>query len=127
MNKESIRKFRHAGVALACTVAISGCASVPAPDAQMTRTRAAINSADEAGARNYAPLDFREANKKFEAAQAAMKDEKYQKAGRLAEEAEIDAMLAQTRSDSAKAAASEEQLRESIKTLREEIERGETQ
>ncbi len=118
---------RLTGIALLSSVLAAGCASIPAPDSQMTRTKSAISQADQAGARNYAPLDFRAASKKYDAAVAAMKAEDYDTARRLAEEAEVDANLAQTRSESAKAVASVEQIRESIKTLREEIDRGEAQ
>lgn len=112
-----------AALILGGQLVLAGCASIPPPHDQMGRTESALGSADEAGAREYAPLELRDAQKKYENAKVAMDQEDYLGARRLAEEAEVDATLAEVTARSAKARKSAEEIRESIRLLREEINR----
>ena len=86
------------GLTLACTLlAMAGCASVPPPDASMSQAQALLQSARDAGASDYDPVDLGFAQTKFQQAQAAMAERKYADAADLAEEARADAELARTR------------------------------
>ncbi|MDO1527616.1 DUF4398 domain-containing protein [Fulvimonas sp. R45] len=78
-------------------LALAGCASVPPPDASMNQAQAQIQSAREAGAADYDPVDFGFAQDKFQQAQAAMSNRKYADAANLAEESMADASLARTK------------------------------
>lgn len=106
-----------AGLATACA------SSKPPPTDTMARTQAAINQAEQVGARNYAPLQVRDAKKKLDEAKKLVEQKKYGKAKRLAEEAEVDAELAQTKTLSEKAQKAVKELKKSIQTLKEEIAR----
>ena len=104
-----------------------GCASTAPPSAQLhtqiTRSSSAIEQAEEVGATEHAPGLLREAEVKFESAQAALAEGEYDQAGRLAREAEVDAELAGLTARSAKVKLAVDELRESIRTLRAEISR----
>jgi len=86
------------GLTLAVALlALAGCASVPPPDASMNQAQALLQSARDAGAADYDPVDLGFAQAKFQQAQAAMATRKYADAANLAEEARADAELARTR------------------------------
>ena len=74
-------------------------------------------------ARNSAPLELKIAEEKYAAAQSAMKLEKYELANRLADEALADAEYARAKAASAKTVKMADDLADSIKTLKDEIER----
>ena len=104
-------------------ILLAACSSTKPPAEKLTRTEAAISQAEQAGAEEYAPLEVREARKKLEKARELSEDEKYEEARRLAEQAEVDAELAEVKTLSEKAQNTVKQLRESIRLLQEEIQR----
>lgn len=116
-------------VAAACvaTVLLLGaCRSAgPVPTTQMAQARTSVQQAEEAGARDYAGLDYRRAQQKLEEAEAALADRRHDRARRLAEQAAVDAELAAVRARSAKTQEAVEELRESIRALEQEASRGE--
>ncbi|HKK45593.1 MAG TPA: DUF4398 domain-containing protein [Balneolaceae bacterium] len=87
----------------------------------MARTEAAINQANQVGARDYAPLQLRNARKKYDQAKKLISQKKYDEAKRMAERAQVDAELAEETSLSEKAQNAVKQLKESIKILKQEI------
>lgn len=100
---------------------LGACASTAPPIDQLARSQAAINQAEQVGARDYAPLEIREAIKKLEQARELVDKKQYERATRLADQAEVDAELAEAKTLSGKAQKAVRELRESIKILREEI------
>lgn len=97
------------------------CATTNPPTQQLTETETVIRQADQIGAGDYAPLEIRQARQKLEQARAAYNNEDYEEAARLAEQAKVDAELAQIKTLSGKAQLAVRELRESIKLLKEEI------
>ncbi len=83
----------------------------------------AISEAREGTARTSAPLELRSAEEKLEAARAAMKEKEFDTANRIADEALADANYAKAKSASVKSKKMADDLRQSIKSLKEEIER----
>jgi hypothetical protein len=77
--------------------ALSGCGSVPAPVAEMSAAQTAVTSAEEANAAEYAPSDLDRARDKLIRAQAAMQEEDNEEARRLAEQALVDARVAEAK------------------------------
>lgn len=102
---------------------LTACASTNPPDQQLTETQMVIQQAEQLGATDYAPLEIRNANIKLGLAREAVKNEKYEKAIKLAEHARVDAELAQAKARSGKAKKEVAELRESIRVLKAEIER----
>ncbi|GLQ48064.1 hypothetical protein GCM10007862_31150 [Dyella lipolytica] len=76
---------------------LGGCASVPPPDSAMNQAQAQLQSARDAGAADYDPVDFGFAQDKFQQAQVAVADRKYALAADLADESRADATLARTK------------------------------
>jgi len=108
--------------ALPILLLITGaCATTNPPTQQLTETETVIRQADQIGAGDYAPLEIRQARQKLEQARAAYNDEDYAKAARLAEQAKVDAELAQIKTLSGKAQLAVNELRESIRLLEEEL------
>lgn len=97
------------------------CGSTKPPTDKIARTQAAINQAEQVGARNYAPLELREARKKLDEARSLIDQKQYEKAGRLADQAEVDAQLAESKTLSEKAQKAVRELKASIRILKEEI------
>jgi hypothetical protein len=102
---------------------LAGCASMPPPTEQMAVSRAAIDQAQSAGAVQYASAEYDSARRKLDLATLAIRDQDYVKARRLAEQAEIDANLAQAKAGAAQSEKSVAEIREAIRVLREELNR----
>ncbi len=100
-----------------------GCASKVAPVENITSAEMAIMAAQESNASVHAPLELKVAADKLNQAKAAMEQEEFDKARLLADEATVDAQLAEARSRSEKAKKTAQEMRDNIETLRHEIER----
>lgn len=102
---------------------VTGCASTPAPTEQMAVSRAAINAANSSGGNEFAPLAFKSAIEKMDGAELAMTKKDYLLARQLAEQAQVDARLAEAMARSAKAQKAADALKEDSRVLRNEIDR----
>ena len=120
---KSNRMMNRIGFAMAASILMAGCASNQAPVEQMALSRSAVSNAMSAGGNEYAPIQFKSANDKLDAAEKAMADKKYDLAKQLAEQAEVDAKVAGSMARSAKAQKAADALQEDIRVLRHEIER----
>ncbi|WP_341939094.1 DUF4398 domain-containing protein [Marinimicrobium sp. C2-29] len=104
---------------------LSACASAPvAPTESLNNARGAIENAEQAEARQYAPAELEEAQAQLTAAERAVSEERMLEAERLAEQARVSAALAKARTEEAKAAAINRQMERSAEALREEMRRG---
>ena len=112
---------------------LGACASVPPPESQMGKADLALRKAEQADAAHFAPLEMRTARTKLEAARAAMRDDRNLEARRLAEQAKLDAILAEATAQTAQRREATDTIRADIEALRAEAERasnripGETQ
>ncbi len=120
---KSNRMMKSMGFAMAASILMAGCASTQAPVEQMAVTRSAVSNAMSAGGNEYAPIQFKSANDKLDAAEKAMTNKNYDLAKQLAEQAEVDAKVAASMARSAKAQKAADALQEDIRVLRHEIER----
>jgi Domain of unknown function (DUF4398) len=77
--------------------ALAACSNAPAPVGEMSAAQTAVTAAEGAEAAQYAPSDLDRARDKLIRAQAAMQDEDNEEARRLAEEALVDARLAEAK------------------------------
>lgn len=119
-----IRLLSSAPVLLgALSLLIAGCSGSKLPPPDFSSSRSAIAQADQAGASEAAPLALRNARQKLQEAEAASNRGEYRMAQMLAEQADIDAKLAEAKARSTKAQAAVDELRESIRVLRDEINR----
>jgi hypothetical protein len=105
-------------------LAMVGCASQKAPaTADVAVSKAAVENAVSAGASDLAPEEISAARAKMQRAAQALAAKDYTLARDLANQAQADAKLAQSKANSAKATAASNALQEDLRVLREEVER----
>ena len=119
----SQRIMRKLAIAVATAIIVSGCASTPPPTEQMAVSRAALSNATSAGGNEFAPLQIKSATEKMAAAERAMAGKDYARARQLAEQAQVDAQLAEAMARTAKAQKAADALKEDSRALRQEINR----
>jgi hypothetical protein len=105
---ESLRVSSAIGLLAATIGALAGCAAAPVPNEKLAVAQASVQRAEQAGAPQLAPVEMATAREKLTRAQAAAADHKPVPATQLAEQANVDAQLAEataTRQKSMKAAA----------------------
>lgn len=113
-----------AGILLILGMALVGCGGNAAvPTEKIANAERAIAGARDSNAIVNAPLDLRLAEDKLSEAKAAVAKEENDRAGRLADEAIIDADVARAKTRTAKAKQIKGEMTESIDALRKEIER----
>ncbi len=102
---------------------LAACASTPPPSDKLANVGMAIQRARESEAQKYAPLELKLAVEKYEKAKDAVEEEEYERARRLADEALIDAQLAESKAKAEKQKKIAQDMQESVETLREELKR----
>jgi len=114
-----------AAAGLAGTMLLAGaCASTPpAPTRSLDSARTAVVNAEKADAGRYAAAELGEARDKLASADKAVAAENMLTAERLADQARVEAELASARTEAAKAAAVNKDMRLGIQALGEEMQR----
>lgn len=102
-------------------VLLAACAAQPVDRSLLENARFAITQAEQAGAGEYAPLELRFAHEKLAAAEDAIEIDKPELALRRAEEAEIEAQLALSRTRAALIRAELETARNDLETLESDL------
>ncbi|WP_207478419.1 DUF4398 domain-containing protein [Arenibaculum pallidiluteum] len=113
---------RRAVLASSAVLGLAACSSdVPPPNAQLGASSAAVASAERAGALQYAPVELQTAREKLGRAQAEAQGERYVDARRWAEQAQVDAELAEARAENKAAQEAVRAVQRDIDTLRSEL------
>jgi hypothetical protein len=102
---------------------VTGCSTVGPPKDSVAAAELAVQEANKSKAPQYSPLELRMASDKLDEAKRAMNKKEYTQARRLAEEALVDAQVAEAKAASEDARRAAIDLRESLETLRREAER----
>ncbi|WP_026077767.1 DUF4398 domain-containing protein [Pseudomonas sp. PAMC 26793] len=108
-------------------VALAGCAADPAPNEQMRLTQQALEQANAVGAVADDSPELKLAEDKFTQARADMANESYKDARMQAEEAELDARLAEARVLTRKSQEQLNVLNTRITRLRKQLQLGDAQ
>lgn len=108
------------GLATACLLGLSACASVPNPTGEMATARAAVDNARRAGAGQLASAEMDEAQDRLTTAERAHAGKEYATARRAAEQARVAAELAEEKTRLAKARQAKAELDNTLKALRGE-------
>ena len=111
-------KYLAAGSLL---MVLAGCAGVPAPTDQVELTRNAVGRAVTADATQYAPADMKSAQDKLYAVERALGEKNFVAARTLAEQAEVDANLAERKARAAKAQQQLLNAQKGIEVLKQEM------
>jgi len=104
-------------------LSMTGCASTPPPTAQMAVSNAALAHAVAAGSVELAPTEMAMARDKMMRANQSMANKDYDTALTLAQQAQLDAQVAEAKAEAAKAGKSVTALQEASRALREEMAR----
>ena len=110
-------------LAACAALALAACASTPPPTEQLAVSSAAVANAVGAGATELAPVEMKSARDKLDRAKLAMDSKDYGSALTLAQEAQVDAGVAQAKAQSVKARKAAETVREDSRALSEEMDR----
>jgi len=102
---------------------LPGCASPPVPVARMAVAEAAVQSANTTNTAADAPAELLIATNKLSSARQAVADKDYERAGRLADEAQLDAQVAELHAQSARARKAAQESRDAARVLLEELNR----
>lgn len=95
-----------------CIYLLVGCAHKEiAPTADISKAEMALKEVMDRDASTNAPLELKAAEDKLKDAREAMKKGEFKKARRLAEEAEVDAKMAESKSDAVKEQKHAEEMR----------------
>jgi hypothetical protein len=86
-----------------CVICLAGCAQTKPPLAEMQEATRHVDGARDAGASTYAPAELRVAQERLGQARAAMRQEDYDVAATLADEAQAAGDLAQVKTRLGKA------------------------
>ncbi len=100
---------------------LSACASDPAPTEQLRLSEQALNQAKALGISTEQSPSLRLAEEKLALAQAAMQDQDYKQARVLAEQAELDARLAEAEHLTEKSRQQLVELSNAINRLRKQL------
>jgi hypothetical protein len=107
--------------AIAISIALA-CASVPKPTEQISTAELALRQAESVNANEFAPLNMRVAREKLDEAKALVrKDDKVEDmvhARRLAEEALVEAQLAEQTAGTEAAKKSRDEAQQTIDAMR---------
>src|SRR5512146_2045100 len=99
------------------------CASMPPPTSNLQAAHQAIAGAEQAEAGRFAPGELSEARAKLAAADTAVSAQRMAMAARLAEEAQVEAELATSKSAQVKAQAVNDEMKRSTSILIDEMQR----
>ena len=120
--RDARRRMRFAVPGL--LILAAGCASTPpVPTNSLQAAQQAIGDATTVDAGKFASAELDEARGKLSAAQHAVDEKQMILAGQLADQARAEAELASARTAAAKAAAVNQEMRQSNATLIEEMQR----
>ncbi|WP_341781665.1 DUF4398 domain-containing protein [Ectopseudomonas mendocina] len=117
--RSRLQGIKLAALVLGSSLVLAGCAGNP-PTEQYAVTQSAVNAAISAGGTEFAAVEMKAAQDKFKEAELAMHDKDYEKARRLAEQAEWDARVAERKAQAAKAEQALQDARQGVQDLREE-------
>jgi hypothetical protein len=113
---------RYNPIFIATTFCVA-CSSVPPPTEQLAVAQTTVESAASSGAAEYSPVEMKFAQDKLTAARTAVEKEEYETARRLAEQAQLDAKLAETKARASKAQQAVQQTHQGLQTLQNELNR----
>ena len=107
----------------ALTLGLGGCATAPMPTEQIAVTTAAIANAEAAGGQAVAAAELDMARDKLRRANLAVAAREPDQARRLAQQAQVDALLAQAKAESSKSQKAADEVQAASRALREEMAR----
>lgn len=118
-----IKTSQNIFLVAATALALSACSSTPKPETEMALSTSALQNAELAGAKKYAPIELRTAQEKQDLANAALAEEHHTTARYLSEQAAVDAELAKAKSEAEKSRLALTEVKDSIALIKTELDR----
>ncbi len=109
--------------AVLLTSALVACASTPPPRERLLLADAAVDGAVSAGATELAQAELARARSKLEAAKLAMAQGNNARAQVLAEQAEVDGLVARNKAGEERARRAAAEVQQGLQILREQVTR----
>ena len=110
-------------IASTLVLVLAGCASTPMPSTQMAVAEAAVQSANTGSTSADAPRELQLAMDKLAMARQAVSSKDFERAAQLADEAQIDAQVAELHAQSTRSRKAAQESQDAARVLREEITR----
>ncbi len=107
-------------LALAATATLAACAGNPVADEKIAVAKASLQRAERSGAPEFAPVELAAARDKIAHAEKANADGKHMPAAQLAEQANVDAQLAEATAEQARSHKVAMEFDAGMQTLRQE-------
>ena len=118
------RNIKSTWVVSACvTLLLSACASVPLPSEQMAVAEAAVQRANTRTTTEFAAAELQIATQKLVSARQAVANKDYERARQLAEQADLDAQVAELHAQSVISRKAAQESQDAARALLEEINR----
>jgi Domain of unknown function (DUF4398) len=111
---------RGAMTCAAITVGLAACASTPVPNEKIAVAKASVQRAEQSGAPELAPVEMAAARDKLARAEKAAADRDAEPATQLAEQANVDARLAEATAQQQRAHKAAMEFDASMQALRTE-------
>ena len=108
------------GVCTALVLCAAGCASTPIPNEKIAVAKSSVARAEQSGAPEYAPVEMAAARDKLARAEKAAADKQAQPADVFAEQANVDAQLAEATAQQHKSHKAATEFDAGLQALRQE-------
>jgi hypothetical protein len=116
----TIQRMICSSACAAVVTALTACASSPVPLEQLAVAKDSVQRAEQAGATELAPVEMSTARDKLQRAQQAAGNHQGQTATMLADQANVDAQLAEATAREHKSHRADMELEASLQALRQE-------
>ncbi len=120
MTIEAVNSMKGAALGAALVAALAGCASTPLPYEKIAVAKASLQRAEQSGAPELAPVELATARDKLSRAEKAVADRDAGPATLLAEQANVDAQLAEATAGQQKSHKAATEFDASLQALRQE-------
>jgi hypothetical protein len=120
MKSEISKLLKSAAIGAAVVVGLAGCASTPVPNEKIAVAKASVQRAEQSGAPEFAPVELAAARDKLSRAEKAAADHDARPANMLAEQANIDAQLAEATATQQRSHKAATEFDVSMQALRQE-------
>jgi hypothetical protein len=120
VKKQTSRLLKGVVLGAAAATVLGACASTPIPSEKLAVAKASLQRAEQSGAPELAPVELATARDKLARAEKAVADKDAQPATLLAEQANVDAQLAEATAMQQKSHKAATEFDASMQALRQE-------
>jgi hypothetical protein len=120
MQRKSPGFIKGAGLGAGMALIAAGCVTTPPPNEQLAVAKSSVQRAEQAGASEFAPVEMAAARDKLAHAERAAADHDARPATQLAEQANVDAQLAEATAQEQRSRKAAMEADANLQALRQE-------